>query len=92
MSLVGTRVRSTNIDIKHHTDYLAERWHMTPGLTGWCQLNMNFEQDDSTLNGLDFLYIANSSLLLDLKILLKTCARLALHPNKRKELALWLPE
>lgn len=92
MSLVGTRLRSAALEVDGRRDYLEERWHMSPGLTGWCQLNMDIEHGEAELNGLDFLYIANSSYLLDLKILIKTCLQLALNSDKRKDLSLWVPE
>ncbi|MGY4296415.1 lipopolysaccharide/colanic/teichoic acid biosynthesis glycosyltransferase [Bradyrhizobium sp. i1.4.4] len=67
------------------SDY-AFRHHVKPGITGWAQVNgfrgetRQVEQMQRRVE-LDLWYINNWSLLLDLKILLRTCIEVASARN-----------
>lgn len=71
MSIVGTRIR-TYMPLIDQPENHATSWTSSPGLTGWCQLNMAQHHDFDDLNKLDILYMVNWNLLLDAKIVCKT--------------------
>lgn len=88
MSLVGPRPHALVHDIQYGeimSDY-AFRHHVKPGITGWAQVNgfrgetRQVEQMQRRVE-LDLWYINNWSLLLDLKILLRTCIEVASARN-----------
>ena len=83
MSVVGPRPHATV-----HDDYFVEligryafRHHMKPGITGWAQVH-GYRGETPTLQSmkgrveLDIWYVDNWSLLLDVKIILRTAAEL----------------
>ncbi|MED4313012.1 sugar transferase [Heyndrickxia coagulans] len=71
MSLVGPRPPLSR-EVKEYSQYDMQRLLVTPGCTGLWQVsgrnNLNFEE----MVDLDLQYIANLSIYLDIKILLKT--------------------
>jgi len=72
MSIVGPRPALFNQD-----DLIALRTekgvhHLTPGLTGWAQVNGRDELPITVKVAFDEYYLKNRSLLLDLKIILQT--------------------
>lgn len=80
MSLVGPRPHALAHD-DHYGSLLSEyafRHHVKPGITGWAQINgyrgetPRLEQMRARIEH-DIWYINNWSLLLDLKILIRTC-------------------
>ncbi|MDR2546873.1 MAG: sugar transferase [Lachnospiraceae bacterium] len=72
MSLVGTRPPTEN-EFEQYSGYYRRRLSMTPGLTGIWQISgrSNIEDFDEIVK-FDLQYIDNWSLMLDMKILLKT--------------------
>lgn len=77
MSLVGPRP-SQPFEVDKYSDRQRRRLSMKPGLTGLFQINGHRAVDD--FNGvveLDCAYIDNWSLWLDLKVLVKTLAKVA---------------
>lgn len=75
MSLVGPRPALFNQD-----DLIALRTNrgvhtLTPGLTGWAQVNGRDDLPIPRKVELDEYYLAHQSLLLDMKILLLTCRK-----------------
>jgi lipopolysaccharide/colanic/teichoic acid biosynthesis glycosyltransferase len=82
MSLVGPRPHATNMRTEERlgheiTDLYAHRHRVKPGITGWSQVNGARGATDTAAQlqrrvELDLHYIANWSLLLDLKILART--------------------
>ena len=82
MSLVGPRPHATDMRTEQRlgadiTDLYAHRHRVKPGITGWAQVNGARGATDTTAQlarrvELDLDYIEHWSLLLDLKILLKT--------------------
>ena len=79
MSIVGPRPHA----LSHDNEYnqliatYALRHHMKPGITGWAQIN-GFRGETSTIEAMerrvefDLWYISHWSLLLDVKIIIKT--------------------
>ncbi|MDW3038841.1 MULTISPECIES: exopolysaccharide biosynthesis polyprenyl glycosylphosphotransferase [Bacillus cereus group] len=74
MSLVGPRPERPVFTEKFEKEIpgFKERLKVKPGLTGWAQVNGGYEITPREKLLLDIYYINNSSLLLDLKIILKT--------------------
>jgi Undecaprenyl-phosphate glucose phosphotransferase len=82
MSLVGPRPHAINMRTEERlgheiTDLYAHRHRVKPGITGWSQVNGARGATDTAAQlqrrvELDLHYIANWSLLLDLKILART--------------------
>ena len=77
MSFVGPRAERPELDekLKKEIPFYQIRHIVKPGITGWAQVN--FPYGNSTQDALeklqyDLYYIKNRSLILDLKILLKT--------------------
>ncbi|MCA1031094.1 sugar transferase [Bacillus timonensis] len=71
MSIVGPRPEITDITACYSPDQL-KRLYVKPGLTGWAQVNGRSEMNHGVKMAYDLYYIQNCSLLLDLKIILKT--------------------
>jgi exopolysaccharide biosynthesis polyprenyl glycosylphosphotransferase len=77
MSLVGPRP-SPVIEATYYIDRQRRRLSMKPGITGLFQINGHQAVDDfESVVELDCAYIDNWSLLLDLKIILKTVGKIA---------------
>lgn len=77
MTLIGPRPEATAlVDLyTKEIPYYQERHMVTPGVTGWAQINFPYGNSvDDTREKLkyDFYYIKNRSILLDLLILLRT--------------------
>jgi undecaprenyl phosphate N,N'-diacetylbacillosamine 1-phosphate transferase len=73
MSLVGPRPTVMN-QVKRYTTYQLQRLNMKPGMTGLAQVNGNISLTWAERIEYDIEYIDNFSILLDLRILLKTVA------------------
>ncbi|PYK13624.1 MAG: hypothetical protein DME65_01275 [Verrucomicrobia bacterium] len=76
MSLVGPRPCTPN-EFAHYELWQQERVHGLPGLTGYWQVNGKNKTTFNEMIVMDLFYLKNLSLLLDLKIMLKTCAVIA---------------
>lgn len=76
MSLVGPRPLLMDY-LKHYSPREARRHDVRPGLTGWCQVNGRNSLAWDRKFELDVWYVENWSLFLDLRILLRTLARVA---------------
>jgi sugar transferase (PEP-CTERM system associated) len=77
MSLVGPRPERPEFvtELAEHIPYFAERHRMKPGITGWAQLRYPYgssEHDSMAKLEYDLYYVKNSSLFLDIIILLQT--------------------
>ena len=71
MSLVGPRPLLMEY-LQHYSPEQAKRHHVRPGITGWAQVNgRNATSWDERL-AMDVWYVENRSLVLDLRILLRT--------------------
>lgn len=71
MSLVGPRPLLMEY-LSLYTEEQARRHEMRPGITGWAQINGRNALDWEEKFRLDVWYVDNHSLLLDLRILLRT--------------------
>ena len=71
MSLVGPRPLFTE-DTKQFSENYMRRLNVLPGITGLLQINERNTSEFSIWYKYDIEYIENWSLLLDLKIILKT--------------------
>jgi exopolysaccharide biosynthesis polyprenyl glycosylphosphotransferase len=79
MSLVGPRPLVVDEDAKVR-GYDRSRLHLTPGMTGpWQVLGSRVPMQEMV--GIDYLYVANWSLWLDVKILLRTVRHVARQRN-----------
>jgi lipopolysaccharide/colanic/teichoic acid biosynthesis glycosyltransferase len=76
MSLVGPRPCTPN-EFAHYEPWQRERVNGLPGLTGYWQVNGKNKTTFNEMMALDRFYLKNLSILLDLKIMLKTCAVIA---------------
>lgn len=74
MSLVGPRPLLPEYLSRYNSEQ-ARRHEVRPGLTGWAQVNGRNETAWPERLEMDVWYVDNRSLLLDLKILLKTAQR-----------------
>jgi len=79
MSFVGPRPERPKYveELKRKIPYYEIRLLVPPGITGWAQINMENDasvEDASEKILYDLYYIKNFSLMLDLRILLKTIA------------------
>ncbi len=72
MSLVGPRPMSLRDVALFSNSYLMRRFHVKPGITGLWQINGRSNTTFDHWISMDFHYIDQWSLLLDLKILLRT--------------------
>lgn len=79
MSLVGPRPLVLDEDVQV-VGLDRSRLHLTPGITGpWQILGTRVPMQEMV--GIDYLYVANWTLWLDLKILLRTLRKVARHTN-----------
>ena len=76
MSLVGPRPCTPN-EFAHYEPWQRERVNGLPGLTGYWQVNGKNKTTFNEMIALDLFYLKNLSILLDLKIMLQTCAVIA---------------
>src|SRR6058998_777789 len=76
MSLVGPRPCTPN-EFAHYEPWQRERVNGLPGLTGHWQVNGKNKTTFNEMIAMDLFYLENMSILLDLKIMLKTCAVIA---------------
>lgn len=76
MSLVGPRPCLPN-EFAHYDPWQRERVNGLPGLTGYWQVNGKNKTTFNEMIAMDLFYLKNLSILLDLKIMLKTCAVIA---------------
>jgi lipopolysaccharide/colanic/teichoic acid biosynthesis glycosyltransferase len=76
MSLVGPRP-CTPIEFAHYEPWQRERVNALPGLTGYWQVNGKNKTTFNEMIVMDLFYLKNLSILLDLKILLRTCTVIA---------------
>jgi len=77
MTLIGPRPEAESLVEMYSKEipYYQERHMVTPGVTGWAQINFNYGnsvEDAREKLRYDFYYIKNRNLLLDLFILLRT--------------------
>ena len=76
MSLVGPRPCTPN-EFAHYEPWQRQRVNGLPGLTGYWQVNGKNKTTFNEMIVMDLFYLKNLSILLDLKIMLKTCAVIA---------------
>ena len=76
MSLVGPRPCTPN-EFAHYAPWQRERVNGLPGLTGHWQVNGKNKTTFNQMIAMDLFYLENVSVLLDLKIMLKTGAVIA---------------
>jgi lipopolysaccharide/colanic/teichoic acid biosynthesis glycosyltransferase/transcriptional regulator with XRE-family HTH domain len=76
MSLVGPRPCTPN-EFAHYEPWQRERVNGLPGLTGYWQVNGKNKTTFNQMIAMDLFYLKNMSILLDLKIMLKTGAVIA---------------
>ena len=76
MSLVGPRPCTPN-EFAHYEPWQRERVNGLPGLTGYWQVNGKNKTTFNEMIAMDLFYLENVSMLLDLKIMLKTGAVIA---------------
>lgn len=72
MSLVGPRP-CTPTEFAHYEPWQRKRVNGLPGLTGYWQINGKNKTTFNEMIVMDLFYLKNLSLLLDLKIMFKTC-------------------
>ena len=76
MSLVGPRP-CTPTEFSHYEAWQRDRVNGLPGLTGYWQVNGKNKTTFNEMITMDLFYLENMSILLDLKIMLKTGAVIA---------------
>jgi lipopolysaccharide/colanic/teichoic acid biosynthesis glycosyltransferase len=76
MSLVGPRPCIPN-EFAHYEPWQQQRVNCLPGLTGYWQVNGKNKTTFSEMIAMDLFYLKNMSILLDLKIMLKTGTAIA---------------
>jgi lipopolysaccharide/colanic/teichoic acid biosynthesis glycosyltransferase len=76
MSLVGPRPCTPN-EFAHYQPWQRERVNGLPGLTGYWQVNGKNKTTFNQMIAMDLFYLKNMSILLDLRIMLKTCTVIA---------------
>jgi exopolysaccharide production protein ExoY len=76
MSLVGPRPCTAN-EFAHYEPWQRERVNGLPGLTGYWQVSGKNKTTFNEMIVMDLFYLKHLSILLDLKIMLKTCAVIA---------------
>jgi lipopolysaccharide/colanic/teichoic acid biosynthesis glycosyltransferase len=76
MSLVGPRPCTPN-EFAHYEPWQRERVNGLPGLTGYWQVNGKNRTTFNEMIVMDLFYLKNLSILLDLKIMFKTCTVIA---------------
>jgi len=77
MSFIGPRPEWVDIaeDLGERIPFYPYRTLVKPGLTGWAQINFGYASNDEEVKeklGLDFYYLKNASVTLDLQILIRT--------------------
>jgi lipopolysaccharide/colanic/teichoic acid biosynthesis glycosyltransferase len=80
LSLVGPRPLLASYLGRYRPEH-ARRHEVTPGLTGWAQVNGRNDLPFSKRFELDVWYVDHWSLALDLKILFMTASRVLLRKN-----------
>ena len=86
MSLVGPRP-TIREQVDRYDAFERRRLLVTPGVTGWAQVNGNTRLEWSERIMLDVWYVAHWSLWLDMKILVRTI-QVILYGERRNEAAL----
>ena len=76
MSLVGPRPCTPN-EFDHYEPWQRQRVNCLPGLTGYWQVNGKNKTTFSEMIAMDLFYFKNMSILLDLKIMVKTGTAIA---------------
>ena len=76
MSLVGPRPCTPN-EFAHYEPWQRARVNGLPGLTGYWQVNGKNKTTFNEMIAMDLFYLRNASILLDLKIMLKTSGAIA---------------
>jgi exopolysaccharide production protein ExoY len=76
MSLVGPRPCTPN-EFADYQPWQRERVNGMPGLTGYWQVSGKNKTTFNEMIAMDLFYLKNMSILLDLKIMLKTCSVIA---------------
>jgi len=76
MSLVGPRPCTPN-EFAHYEPWQRQRVNCLPGLTGYWQVNGKNKTTFREMIAMDLFYLKNTSILLDLKIMLKTGTAIA---------------
>ena len=79
MSLVGPRPPLPS-EVEEYTDYDKQRLIVMPGCTGLWQVTRRSEADFDEMVWLDIIYINNSGLFEDFKLIIKTVL-VMIHPN-----------
>lgn len=79
MSLVGPRPPLPS-EVEEYTDYDKQRLMVMPGCTGLWQVTRRSEADFDEMVWLDIIYINNSGLFEDFKLIVKTLG-VVIHPN-----------
>jgi len=91
MSLVGPRPLMWKY-LDRYTPYQARRHEVKPGVTGWAQVNGRNAISWEKKFEYDVWYVDHWSLMLDLKILVKTFAEVLLRKNVSREDHVTVPE
>jgi lipopolysaccharide/colanic/teichoic acid biosynthesis glycosyltransferase len=76
MSLVGPRPCTPN-EFAHYEPWQRQRVNCLPGLTGYWQVNGKNKTTFREMISMDIFYLKNMSILLDLKIILRTGTAIA---------------
>ncbi|USK33685.1 exopolysaccharide biosynthesis polyprenyl glycosylphosphotransferase [Bacillus sp. F19] len=74
MSIVGPRPERPLFTEKFNNEFpgFSERLNVTPGLTGWAQVNGGYDITPKEKLDLDLYYINNRCITLDIKVIIKT--------------------
>ena len=74
MSIIGPRPERPSFTIKFNeeTPGFVNRLAVKPGLTGWAQVNGGYDMTPEEKLIEDIYYIKNRSIILDMKIILRT--------------------
>lgn len=77
MSIIGPRPERPSIvrELKDQIPYYTRRLQLKPGITGWAQVNLNYDRELNDVRRklhYDLYYIQNNSVSLDFAILLRT--------------------
>ena len=85
MSLVGPRPERANFyrEFETYIPGFSNRMMVTPGLTGWAQVNGGYDLRPEEKIVYDMEYIERQSVLLDVQCLLKTAALVFTHRGAR---------
>ena len=82
MSVVGPRPERPKFveELRQIYPFYSKRLTIKPGITGWAQVKLEYDtsiEDVAEKLKLDFYYIENQSLFLDIEILIRTIAVIA---------------